>query len=458
MKDVLMNIENKTPVLIIAPFFAPQTHAAMFRVHKLVKYLPQYGYKPIIITTDINYNYNEDLSLLEEFDECVEIHRVKYIEPTIRGLRMAFGGKDRTFKAMKHIHVQNNSSLSNCNENKTKKNNILKDFKNSIQNMLLNIPDAYWTWTNNAVKKATELIKKNNIKIFYTTTNPDSVLKIGLNIKNNYPTIKWVSDFRDPIGYSERYNTHHKIVDKSIKKLKKEAMIKSDMVTGLSSSYGIIFKELYNLEEEKFVFIPTGVDDLYLEDLNVTKSDEKYIIFIGEFQDKYNDYIFKVFSNVLKKYDTKFKIKFIGRKEVNYPKIIKILKKHNLENISEFLDHMPQTELYKKIKNAHSTILLTGGDNFWWCNFAKMVDYIALNKYIISDVSENSEAKKEISKTDKGVFLSGNISKDTDIVYNHLQTELNDEIFNEYYKNYLASSQVKSFINIFDKLIGKTND
>ena len=62
-------------VLIITPYFAPQSHAAMFRVHKLAKYLADYGWKPIVLTTDTNYLYNEDESLLAELPEDLEIHR-----------------------------------------------------------------------------------------------------------------------------------------------------------------------------------------------------------------------------------------------------------------------------------------------------------------------------------------------------------------------------------------------
>jgi len=359
MKVVLMNLENKTPILIIAPFFAPQTHAAMFRVHKLVKYLPQYGYKPIVITTDINYNYNEDLKLLDEFDDCVEIHRVKYLEPTIRGVRMALGGKDRTFKAMKHKLKFNKF---NSNENIIeKKDNFLRKFKSNLQDFFLTIPDAYWTWINSATKKANELIKDQKIILLYTTTNPDSVLEIGLNIKKSNSNIKWISDFRDPIGYSERYNTHHKFIDKKIKKIKNESMKLADMITGLSSSYGKIFNDLYDLSPNKYKFIPTGVDDEYISNIKKHHNTDKYIIFVGEFQEMYNNYIFEVLSNLIKIYNVKFKMKIIGRKEINYIRINDIIHEFdNLENIIEYVDHIPQTVLYKEIKNAHSCIFAYG--------------------------------------------------------------------------------------------------
>lgn len=452
-----MNSNNKIPILIIAPFFAPQSHAAMFRVHKLVKYLPQYGYKPIVVTTDINYNYNEDISLLDEFSEDVEIHRVRYVEPTIRGLRMAMGGKDRTFKAMKK-YMKENSVKERADET-IPKTNFFKKLKSDIQNFFLTIPDAHWTWVKPATKKSNELIKKHNIKLVYTTTNPDSVLKIGLNLKLKND-IQWTSDFRDPVGYGERYNTHHKLIDENIKKLHVLSVNVADKITGLSSSYEQIFKDLYTIESDKFQFIPTGIDDEYIDKISAMDNVEKYLIFVGEFQEKYDDYIFKVLDKILEKENIQFKIKIIGRKEVNFKNISKYMDQYKyVKQVIEYIDHIPQIELYNEIKNAHSCILLTGGKNFWWCNFAKMVDYIALRKYIIADVSDPSEAKREIEKTEKGIFLTQNLDNDIKIVTNYLEKTVNDfQSKNEYYKSYLASSQVKSFVKVFDNLLGSYND
>lgn len=44
-------------ILIITPFFPPQTHAAVFRAFKLVKYLKRTGWNPIVLTVNRNYLY-----------------------------------------------------------------------------------------------------------------------------------------------------------------------------------------------------------------------------------------------------------------------------------------------------------------------------------------------------------------------------------------------------------------
>jgi hypothetical protein len=71
-------MQNKN-ILIITPFFAPESHAAVYRAHKLVKYLKKEGWSPIVLTVDTNYVYNEDPNLLEDLKN-VPIYKTRYIE------------------------------------------------------------------------------------------------------------------------------------------------------------------------------------------------------------------------------------------------------------------------------------------------------------------------------------------------------------------------------------------
>ena len=83
----------KKKILIITPFFAPENALPLFfRTHKLAKYLNRENWEVHVLTVDTNYVYNEDENLLKEL-EGVTIHRSKYIEPTLRGLRMWLTGK-----------------------------------------------------------------------------------------------------------------------------------------------------------------------------------------------------------------------------------------------------------------------------------------------------------------------------------------------------------------------------
>ena len=149
--------KNKS-ILIVTPFFAPQSHAAVFRTYKLAKQLPQWGWKPYVLTVDTNYIFNEDELLLEKLPAEVEIIKSKYIEPTLRGIRMAVGGKDRSFNALK-----SSGDFSEQNSAKAKpiKSITQSAYRYALENWSYN-PDSYWTWFHTASRKGKEAIKKHN--------------------------------------------------------------------------------------------------------------------------------------------------------------------------------------------------------------------------------------------------------------------------------------------------------
>ena len=60
-------------ILIITPFFPPQTHAAVFRAFKLVKYLKRTGWNPIVLTVNRNYLYLEDPDCWTKSKTCLFI-------------------------------------------------------------------------------------------------------------------------------------------------------------------------------------------------------------------------------------------------------------------------------------------------------------------------------------------------------------------------------------------------
>ncbi|WP_286796703.1 glycosyltransferase [Psychrobacter sp. UBA6291] len=447
------------PILIITPFFAPQSHAAMFRVHKLAKYLPKYGYRPIILTTDINYLYNSDDDLLKELPDCVEIIRTHYMEPSLRGVRMQLGGRDRTFSATKHEQELNNTQVSRTLKlsKQPSRSGLIRTTLSSLYgstvDYLYNIPDAYWTWALASFSTAKELIKKYDINIMYTTANPYSHLTLASKLKKDLD-IAWLADFRDPCGYGYKNTASNYIGQLLQNKLITNTLNQADRITGLSEAYRSIFSDIYNLPEERYTFIPTGLDDEYLPMStpdNSTKT--KNIIFAGEVMPEQSSYILEVI-NELHNLDGDVELKFIGRAEINKPIIETIVSNISNWNVRvTFEDHMPQKSLYKLIKTSTACILAPGKSRYWWTNFAKMVDYIALGTPVIAYVPDSSEARKELSKAGNGFFLKGDDAKSEakDIEEWLIDNSLTNENL-EYQKRYLASSQVASFAKIFDEI------
>ncbi|MFK8059990.1 MAG: hypothetical protein AB8B78_07860 [Polaribacter sp.] len=441
-------------VLIITPFFAPETHAAVFRAHKLAKYLKRSGWIPYVITVDENYTYNENLDLLDEL-KGIPIYRTKYIEPSVRGLKMTFGGADRTYKTLKKqgvfdVEKENSTSIDNKETNKT---SVKSKIYNYILNRYLKNPDRFWTWKKRAIRQAKKLIIEENIGTVFTTCLPFTPNEIGVELKKTL-NIKWVADFRDPITYGKRFHSSLAKVYNHQKKIQDETFKYADKIIGTSSSYGLIFHDQYQGEyDHKFEFIPTGIDDDYIPKPQQEK--ENTLIFVGEYLKEYKDSFFKLYKKAIEDLsENKIpKIHIIGNKEINEKVALPFVEKLDLKNNVVFYDHIPQSELYEKIEKSKYVLLINGDKAYWWCVFAKLIDYIALKKQVLAFVPEISEAKKELLKANTATFLK---FEEKDSVEKLRELLVNPQIIkkpNEVYcKRYLASSQVKAFINVFELL------
>lgn len=449
-----MNKVELTPILIITPFFAPQTHAAMFRVHKLVKYLPDYGYKPIVLTTDINYLYNNNEDLLAELPDCVEIIRTRHIEPSLRGLRMLLGGRDRTFSALKKpTESLFTSEYSSTESRPSIFRNVASKLYSSISRFAYSIPDAHWPWALASYNTAEDLVKEYDIKLMYTTANPYSHLFLAAKLKKKLH-LKWLADFRDPCGYGQKNSVGNYLGMKLQEKALFETFEQADEVSGLSEAYSSIFHDLYNLDSSRYTFIPTGSDDAYLPKTK-NSSYSNAIVFSGEVMHYQGKYIFEVIQS-LHKSNSDLKVVFIGRSEINKPIIDSLLIEMSERDFEvEYIDHLTQLELYIILKSAKACILTPGDNCHWWNNFAKMVDYIALGVPVIADVPKLSEARKELTKAGLGFFLERNSVEEDALrlqewLVNNDRDE--DDLCADYRNRYLASSQTKAFATLFDKI------
>lgn len=438
-------------ILLVTPFFAPQTHAAVFRAFKLAKYLPQHGWNVHVVTVDTNYNYNEDPNLLSQLPKNVTVHRARYIEPTFRGLRMALGGKDRTFKAMKSTNAFQPKVVDTSNPAPEK-----QSFYQWILKHYLNVPDAYQTWIRPALGVARQVAKSHDCKIVYTTCVPYSCNVIGSELQKD--GMKWVADFRDAPTFCFRTHSDVARIYNRQREIERHTLFSADVTTGLSSTYNLILSEMYNLPSEKEMrFIPTGIDDAYIPQKSEQSSVEPYVIFVGEYLREYSPYFFEVFAKSLKSPELtvkNIKLKVVGNRQINEPLLRPILEKLEIENRVEISDHVDQSRLYKMIQESVGGVILSGSTRYWWTNFAKLVDYIGLKKPVFAAVSTLSESRRVLTDTQLGIFLDGNVEKDVNTFVKAVNSgSKNIQGSAQHCRQYLASEMAASFNAIFERLL-----
>jgi glycosyltransferase involved in cell wall biosynthesis len=436
-------------VLIVTPFFAPQNHSAMFRAYKLAKYLPQFGWKPIVLTVDTQYQYNEDPSLIPDLPQEVEVVRAPYVEPTLRGFRMALGGRDRTFKAMKEFGTaQIGAATSPRNPG------ARRAYEYVVTNWL-QIPDAYWTWAKAATAIGTKIIRDRNISVVYTTAPPYSSLVIGKALQST--GVKWVSDFRDPLAYTQRLSSNSARSYQRQRKIVKTALENADAVTVAASSFASIYHDMFGKRGVDPVFIPTGMDVALIgPEPDGIEQRSPYLMFAGEYLPDYDTAFLDAFAGALKFPEVKktgIKLLVVGTLELNRTRLMPLLDKFELRQHVEFLDQRPQRDVYKLLRRARAGVLIPGTRAYWWTTFAKMTDYIGMRKPVVAIVPDPSEARTALTRSHLGIFLDGSQERRVQILKDFLLGKYRMPVPDENEcDRYTAHSQVQSFVEIFESL------
>ncbi|MHB1558656.1 MAG: hypothetical protein ACYC61_14455, partial [Isosphaeraceae bacterium] len=149
------------------------------------------------------------------------------------------------------------------------------------------------------------------------------------------------------------------------------------------------------------------------------------------------------------------KLLVVGRMDVNGPRMMPLVRSAGIEDHVELIDHLPQEELYQLLDGAEAGVLLTARHFRWWCLYAKMVDYIAMRKPVVSLVPDPSEARTRLNHAGLGVFLDGDRDRCALTLTDFLLGRAGrpEPVASEC-DRYLATAQVESFVEIFEGLIG----
>ncbi|MBT4249005.1 group 1 glycosyl transferase, partial [bacterium] len=173
-------------VLIISYYWPPSGGGGVQRVLKFCKYLPDYGWNPIVLTVKDGEFPAFDNSLLEDVNDIV-CYKIKGF--SLYSIFKKFSGK-------KNVPTH---QISPGNAD-----NVIIRLARWIRFNLV-IPDGRIGWYRGAIKAAKKIIHDNNIDMILTSGPPHSVHLIGNSLAKK-TGIKWVTDFRDPWTDNFYYN------------------------------------------------------------------------------------------------------------------------------------------------------------------------------------------------------------------------------------------------------------
>ena len=449
-------------VILIAFYFNQVNEIASKRLRALAKYLPQFGWEPIVIVPDLGFipKENDDLN-------C----RIIYTE-----YEDMFSHFSNKFKKSKSNDFADSSDFSDSKDPIEFNDDKLKDstsYSNPIASRAISIagevfayPDGMKYWHESAFKEASKIMDTEEIDAIISSSWPITCHTIAKDLKE-HQDIPWIADLRD-LWNLNPYVSHTFIRNYFEKRLELKTFENADALT---TTTDLAAKTLSTLHpDSRIVPILSGYDKddfKFLEELiaenddsmNNSPNDSSKLKFIyaGSLYGGKRDpsYLFEAIRQLEdenKLDSSKISIEFYG----DSTGLEEIAKRYGLLDILHIGGKIAHEEVLKKQLNS-DVLLLISWDNEKEKMFipGKIYEYFALKKPVLSIGYKEGSLKDLIEETKVGYHVSSlESTKDALLdIYNEFiengTVELNSDINIE---DYSMENMAKKFADLLNEL------
>lgn len=378
-------------VLFITYYWPPSGKASIHWPLKIIKYLPEYGWQPSVLTVDEDTFSQKDKSLLDEINPGLKVIQTKSFEPF--NLYRKFTGKsgDEQLVASETIS-KNNSGLTH---------------KISIWlRMNLFIPDARIGWFFSAVPAGNKFLGKEKFDAIVSIGPPHTAHLVGMSLgkKNNIPHIPVFIDPWVDIAYYKNFKRSYftLAIDNH---LEKSVMDNAASIVFVTKTLEEDYKKKYNFIKNKSNVLYWGYNE---EDFAKVNADKKQgmetLVHAGNIFDFQNPVKFWKHLKDEITNGRKLQIKFIGTVS---PGIREEIEKNGLTPNTEYAGFLPYDELLKELLNA-SYLLACATEKRHLPG--KLFEYLRTGNPIIAFGDDNEEVKNILRETNAGMIFSYNES------------------------------------------------
>jgi len=168
--------------LIITYYWPPTGGSGVQRWVKFSKYLPEFGWQPVVYTPENPEQIAIDESLLKDIPEQAEIIKTYINEPYTLARKLMGKGSTQKGSGVNPINSQK----------KTFKQRLVLWVRSNFF-----VPDPRVGWVRPSVRYLKKYLKDHPVDVIVTTGPPQSMHLIGLRLHRALG-IPWVADFRDP--------------------------------------------------------------------------------------------------------------------------------------------------------------------------------------------------------------------------------------------------------------------
>lgn len=375
-------------VLFITYYWPPSVKASLHWPLKMIKYLPEFGWQPSVLTVEEDTFSSKDESLLNDIDKKLVVVKAKSFEPF--NIYKKFTGKK------KDEQLVASETISRVNKSLTHRISIWI-------RMNLFIPDARIGWYFPAVKKGSSYLEKEKIDAIITIGPPHTTHLVGMKLSKIFK-IPHIPVFIDPwvdIIYYKNFKRSKPTLALD-NYLEKKVLKSSNSAVFVTKTMQDDYIKKYPFLNNKSNTLYWGYDEEDFKNISSEKpnNEEETIVHAGNIFDFQNTP--KFWQQVKKEIDNgrKLRIKFIGTVS---PGIKQTIENNGLTPVTQYLGFLPYNEMLTELSNASYLLVCATEPRHVP---GKLFEYLRIGKPIIAFGNDNDEVKNILDSTKAGMMFS----------------------------------------------------
>jgi glycosyltransferase involved in cell wall biosynthesis len=363
-------------VLIIAYYWPPNAGVGVYRWLKFSKYLPQYGWQPVIYTPEHPEMQAVDRTLEKDIPPEAEIIRAPITEPY--SFYKRFTGK-RQDERLRTAFLRETAASS-----------WKEDLALWLRSNLF-IPDARVWWVKPSVRRLKKYLKENPVDVIVTTGSPHSLHLIGMQLKRA-TGITWIADFRDPWTNIDYYGQLNLTAwaDRKHHEMERDVLQSADHVLTVSWTWA---RDLEKLGGRPVEVITNGYDPDDLPEEEVALDEEWSLVHVGSITATRDvPLLWKALADRTQRdadFKKRFKLRLVGGIDHT---VLASIEEAGLTPWLERVPHVEHPEAIRHMQRARMLLLpVNNTPNVLGFLPAKVFEYLSVRRPILAIAPRSSD-------------------------------------------------------------------
>lgn len=378
-----MESTQRKKVLIITYYWPPAGGPGVQRIVKFVKYLPEFGFDPIVLTVAKGEYPALDPSLSQEIPTSVRVVRTRSFE---------------FFSLFKRLTGRKKEARINTTILKAEppgwKDRIFRWIRYNFF-----FPDARIGWKYYAINAGKKLIRQEKPDLIFCTSPPHSAQWIARRL-HQYSGLPWVADFRDPWTDAYWLGDLHKYPRALAKNLKMEKQVLAEATELITVSKG--YQEILNKVNRRPVLIRNGFDGADFQGQK-ERNETFQILYTGSLsQIQMPDNLLQAIAKLPESIKNKVRFDLYGAIDDAFGRRVDALGIAKQVHVHGYIPH---AEAIQRMIQADMLVLLTPSTPSKGMTPLKLYEYLAAGPFILGIGKVDSEPAELLRQFGGGQYV-----------------------------------------------------